>query len=628
MNERTYRSSPLTSIGFVALLMAFPAGEAWSAVPRDLETEHEATVDEALSSDDAEARAWALRAKTLLGRESRQILSDHLQNTDLQVRVFAAIGLIDLGRREGAESLAGELIQAGTASRERILNRYVRHLSERDQVRVLEQALDGAEDTSATRTVVRFIARFGHGDVYELLNRAVDADEATRAVYVDEILTAARRDGLSVARRLGRSSDAGDRLAAVTIAAALPTGEAHDFLEELLNDSDGQVSTAASLALAPLGISAAYERLAELAETGDAQAQASSLEAIRDGQPSLLDFDRLLSMLDTTEDPALRRTIYQAIGATRSDQAYQMLAELVDGTVYEDRLAGISGLGYTRRETAVAILGPVLLGGGGEDLRRSAAEALGNLHHAAANEPLLAALQRERGGQVKVAVVRSLASEPSEDALWPLAFLLSDRDSDVVLATLDTLEALGARDVASQVENAAISHRDAQVRWRATLVLFALDPEVGIIRLNQALDRPPEGFMNDLDGLVDGPREDAMRRLLRHSNPDIRMLALGRVMARGDEAMPIYRELIAASTPSDVRQIAVDMLTANRDAADLATFVELSDTSHRTMRSQALEALVELAAPETEEQLRGLLEASDVERRVMAVYGLWHLASN
>lgn len=609
------------------LLFLLPA-DALAGVPRDLVSELESVVEEGLGSDNPEARAWALRAKTLLGRSARSLLSDNQDNTDLLVRVFAGVGLLELGNRDGAGVLSGELNGAGAASRNRILNRYVRHLSERDQTRVLEAALEAATEASVVRDLVAYIALHGHGDVYELMERAARADAETRELYVNAAVASGRLEAVALARQLSRSGTPEVRLSAVSIAQQIPSDESRSLLEELIHDSDSAVAIAAALSLAPVGVTPAYERLAELANSGSPEQQIAALEAIRDGQPSLLELSVLTGMLEATEDANLRRRIYEAIGATASNEAYQLLVGMIEGTVYDDRVDGVAGLGYTGRASAAPMLGDVLLGGGGQDLRLTAAEALGHLEQSAANEFLLEALQRERGGAVKVAVIRALASAPSEEAMWPLAFQLSNDEEEVVEATLLTLRALGAVAIASQVENAAISHRNAQVRWTATLVLFSLDPEVGAIRLNQALDRPPEGFMADIDALPEGPRTEAYRRLVRHSNPDIRVVAISRILSDGESALPVLRELMEPATPSDIRQMVADTLTAFRDTADLPMFHELSETSHRTMRYQALEAIVELASPDSETLLRGLLDSTDLERRVMAVYGLWKMAAN
>ena len=89
----------------------------------------------------------------------------------------------------------------------------------------------------------------------------------------------------------------------------------------------------------------------------------------------------------------------------------------------------------------------------------------------------------------------------------------------------------------------------------------------------------------------------------------------------------MFRELVAPTTQSDMRQFAVALLTANRDPADLEIFTGLMDSSHQVMRSQSIEAVAELAMPETEESLRALLDSTDLERRTMAAYGLWKIGS-
>jgi HEAT repeat protein len=625
MRRARQRRAGLLGLALASLCVASLAN---AEVPRELIDELGAIVDEAASSEDGDTRAWALRAQTLLGaRTARPLLEAARENTDLLVRVFAGVGLLEIGRREGADVLVAELLNAGAASRQRILARYVAHLSEDDQVRVLEGALDGATDVAIVRDLVDHIARRGQGRTFALLERVANAEGALRAAYLEAVAASGRAEAADVVATLAASRDAAARRTAVELAEALGAASSRSILEGLLGDSDPGVAGAAALALAPIGVASAYSYLLDVARSGTPEEQARALAALRDGQPSLLDFDALREMLEGATDATVRRRLHEAIGATRSDEAFALLRGIAEGTVYEERLDALAGLGYTGRTEAAEILGGVLLGGGDAAVRALAAEALGHLASESAAAPLVTALSRERGGEVEVAAIRALATSQSAEALWPLAFQLSDSDDDVVLAVLETLEALGATQASSQIEATATGHRDPLVRWRATLTLFAIDPEVGAIRLNQALDRPPTGFLDDIEALPEGARAEAYERLLRHSNPEIRMQAIGRAMRGADNGLPLLRTQLGTTAASDMRQLAVATLTAWRLPEDLEHFMTMLDTSHAVMRAQSIEAVVELATPDAEPALRALLESTDLQRRVMAVYGLWKLAS-
>jgi HEAT repeat protein len=505
------------------------------------------------------------------------------------------------------------------------LERWVRHLSLNDQESILDDVLDQLSEPNDVRDVVDFIARYGEGDVFELFERVGDATGDTRDVYIDALGRSGRSEAVEVAGTLARSRDSETRMAALEIAAAVGGDAGRSLLEELLGDSQSEIAHAAALRLAPMGVPAAYAYLLELAQSGDMAQRIEALGAIRDGQPALLSFESLNGMLETAEDADLRRVIVEAMGATGSDAAYDMFVEALAGDVYALRVDAIAGLGYTRRDSAAPLLGEVLLGGGSADLRGLAADALGHLHSEAAAAALIEALGRERGGDVMVRTLQALASSSSEEALWPVAFLLTNDEEAVVRAALETLAQLGARSIAAQVENVAVSHRNPGVRWTATLVLFSLDPEVGQIRLMQALDRPPDNFMGDIDMLPEGPRLEAYARLMRHTNEEIRAMTSSRVLRLGVDGLDIFRGLLELTVPADTRLLAVSVLTANRDPRDIEVFREFADSSSRTMRDQALEALIELGDPSSDELLRDLLDSTDLQRRTMAVYGLWKI---
>lgn len=607
------------------LLIFVPQVQA--QVPTELVDELRPVVDEALASDNAEARAWALRSLALLGgRDVRTTLTDHQDNADLMVRVFAGLGLVQQDRNEGREILATELASSGPSSRQRILNRWIRHLSADDQHDILEEVIESTTDSDVLTDVIWYVVRYGQGEVFELLLELTDDSHTNEREVILEALAATNRtEAMDLASELAGSREVADRLFAASIADSVGTEDGRRLLESLLEDDDSTVSMAAAISLAPRGVTQAYDVLLAFAQTAEPTERIAALEAIRNGNPTMVIYDTLISMLEQATDVSEQRLLWETLAATGSDQAFDTLSTMATGDIFDDRIMGVAGLGYSGREAAVTILGDVLLGGSGPDLRSLAAEALGNLGLQAAAEPLLEALDRERGGEVKVAVVAALAHTPSDDVMWPLAFLLTSDDADVVTAALDSLGALGATTVASQVENTALTYRDENVRWHATLVLFALDPEVGQIRLMQALDRPPEGFMSDIDGLPEGPRLEAYSRLLGHSDPDIRLMAATRVRNLPGEGLDMFRELVDPTTQSDMRQYAVALLTANRDPIDLEIFTGLMDSSHQVMRSQSIEAVAELAMPETEELLRGLLDSTDLERRAMAVYGLWNI---
>ncbi len=291
MRRARQRRAGLLGLALASLCVASLAN---AEVPRELIDELGAIVDEAASSEDGDTRAWALRAQTLLGaRTARPLLEAARENTDLLVRVFAGVGLLEIGRREGADVLVAELLNAGAASRQRILARYVAHLSEDDQVRVLEGALDGATDVAIVRDLVDHIARRGQGRTFALLERVANAEGALRAAYLEAVAASGRAEAADVVATLAASRDAAARRTAVELAEALGAASSRSILEGLLGDSDPGVAGAAALALAPIGVASAYSYLLDVARSGTPEEQARALAALRDGQPSLLDFDAL-----------------------------------------------------------------------------------------------------------------------------------------------------------------------------------------------------------------------------------------------------------------------------------------------------------------------------------------------
>lgn len=616
--------------GLLMMLLVWPATSR-SEVPRELVSELSPIVEEALHSEDAVARAWAVRALALQGgRSVRRSILNLQDDTELDVRLSVGLALVAMGRDDGLDVLASAILSADAASRVRIFERHVRHLAAESQGPLLVRLIANANDEAALQQLLETSLPVAQPGALAALARAEsDWPERLPERLVNVLSRSAGMHHLGeTAEWLSRSSRPDARRQAVR--AAETGGDAADqaVLQRLLSDTDASVSNAAAFALAPHGVAAAQQRLISMARgSEDADERLRALAAVRDSQRPLLALQELQDILIHASDDRLRQRAGEAIGALGAESAVQLLTEMLNRDVYEDRLAAIGGLGFTRRESVVPMLAEVLLGGGGVPLRLRAAEALGHLAHPSVVPPLVEALDRERSAEVTVAVIAALAASATEQAVWPLTYRLNDSNVEVVLAALRGLETLGDHQARGPVETLATTHRDVTVRWRATLVLLTLDPEAGPIRLGQALDRPPEGFIIDIDALAAGLRQETYRRLCSHASAPIRLQALTRLLGQPDGGRSELRQLTSASTPMDVRQSAIGRLTALREAVDLPLFLDLVESSSRALREQALEAIVEMANPETEGLLRTTLEASDLRRRVMAVYGLWHLAA-
>jgi HEAT repeat protein len=621
-------ATTVIAVLFIAAALAAPSPAHAEPTP-ELVEELRPLVETGLASDDVSVRSWAVRAASLTGERAHidAVVAD-LENANAPVRIAAATALIDLdqNREEAEEALVRELVEGDAQSRDVILSRILVQADEDTRLRVLRAALRATSPADVHGHIVRHIAQRGDEPSVALLNRAAELDDAEqRRTWVDAVVRANRPVGLGVARALIGTRDATKRLEGAEIAFALDTLAAREVLTPLLDADDPELAQRVGLHLARHGNVEALSRVKELALNAE-MPEADRMEAmavLRDRGAQLVSWEELQGVLaEEGRTPAFVTRTWELAGATRDPEAISAIRGLLDGLFADQRMLGIAGYGYSGQADGVAVFSEVLGGSGDGALRERAAEALGNLGGDAAAQALIEALRRERVDAIKVAIVRALGKTESPSAALPLANALALQHEEIALAALEGIRKLGDTTVSRQVESAALSFRSHDVRWKATIVLTHLDPEVGRIRLLQALDRPPQGFLDDLAGLPEGLRADIDRRLLEHSDPTLREPALFRAMAAPDGGYAVLRPMVERAGAPDVRRQGISVVTAAGLPEDAALFEALTADADRSIRLQGFGALARLGDPEREEFFRGYLNHADVALRMIAAYAL------
>jgi HEAT repeat protein len=605
---------------------------ASAEVPEELLTELQPMVETGLASDDVAVQSWAIQAAALTGQEPMiDAIVGALDNTNPPVRIAAATSLIRLEEEEAAARavLVMELLEGDAGVRGLILNSILYQLGDEVRRDVLDEVLDTTIDESVIQTIVSHIAQRGDGEIHELLERAAELDDpAARAPYISHVSRAARPIGVRVAEALLDSSDAVRRLEGAEIAFAVNNLEARQLLERILDSDDAALAQRAGFHLARYGNAVALGKTSDLARNTemDESLRMDAIALLRDNGAQLVSWADIQVMLaEEGRSVEFQTRVYELAGATRDPEALEHLRGLLDGLFADERLSGIAGYGYAGQDDAVATLAEIVGGAGDQLLRLRAAAALGHLGTDLAADALMTALRAERVAEVKVAIVSALGTTASTVAPMAVAQTLALQNTELSLAALDALEALGSSEVAPQVESAAVGARSPEVRWRATVVLTRLDPELGQIRLIQALDRPPEGFLDELQGLPDSILDAVDNRLLMHADTVIREAALFRVMRRPDRGYAVLQPLVESAGSPDVRRQAISVVTAAGLPEDADIFVGLTSDTDRSMRLQGFAALAHLGETDREEFFRGYLNHADVALRLIATYGIMRM---
>ncbi len=612
----------------VAVLATFAPRLVSAEITEELATEMRPLVESGLASEDVAVQAWAVRAAALLGDDALiDEVASQLENVNVPVRLSAAVALLRVDERvaDARQVVVTELSEGDAATRELILSRFVPAMDEDDALEIVADALDGAAELDTYTQIVRWLAQRTDGAMYALLERAPDEPADRRQVIVDEVQRASRPIGTSIAGVLLSESDTAMRLQGAEIAFAINNVEARDMLEPLLDADAAELAQRVGFHLASYGNPSALSRVAELALNAEMpeDLRMDAMATLRDHGAQLVSFSQLQAVLEEGAHSAEFVTrVHELMGATASPEALAYLQGKVDGLFADERLDGISGMGYSGQSSAIPTMTDILATNGAADLRLRAAEALGNLGGDQAAQALVAQLLVERDPVVKVAVIRALGHTGSALASQPIANEFARQEVDTAMAGLDALRELGFSDVSTQIENVAVGFRDPGVRWKAVVTLAFLDPDIGRIRLLQALDRPPEGFWDDLQGLGDDLLDEIDETLLRHSNPTIREAALFRIITRTDGGYEVLRPMLTGNVSPEVRRQAIAVVTAARRSDDAELFTSLTEEPDRALRLQGYTALAELGDPANEEYFRGYLGHADVALRLLSAWAI------
>jgi HEAT repeat protein len=611
-----------------AVSLAFGAGPAAAEVPAELASELVPVIELGLASEDVAVRAWALRALAPLGDEDRlEAVPAELENVNVPVRIAAAMTLLaaDEETDEALEALVREVATGDAATRRLVLRNVLPTMSEDDAVTVVEDALAAATDLAVVREIVAFVARYGQGEVYALLARAPRLDAERRAIYVEEVMRAGRPEGAAVSAALFASRDTAVQDQGAQIAFALDTAETREQLEASLRSSNAALAQRAGFHLARFGNADALGMVADLVRNTaiDEATRLDAMALLTRRAPQLFSYTELQGLAgEAGRSTAFVTAVHELMGATRDPAAIAYLDGRFNALFADERLDGISGLGWSGQSSYVEPLTELVRGNAEVSLRLRAIAALGHMGGDLAAQALIAALPMERDEAIRVAIIDALGESGSTLAAQPIANEFARGTAPTALAALRALRGLADSSIALQIENVATTFRDPAVRWQAVVALVHIDPNAGRIRLLQSLDRAPDGFLAGLEGLPDSLLAEVDETLLRHSDAATRELALFRVLARPDGGYAVLRPFMEGQVAPEIRREAIAVVTAAGRTEDAEAFVALTRDTDRTVRLQGLAAVAELGDAAQEEFLRGYLNHADVALRMVAAYGI------
>jgi HEAT repeat protein len=620
------------SRAFVLSSLIAVSGTAWADLSPERIEEFRPVIVEGLSSTDATTLVLAVRAAVYLNDdELLPSVVEHLEHPDARVRAAAAMALLSVGEsdEEAREVLAALLTGPDPDARVNVLERVLPLLPEVEQTAILRASIDAALDNTETlRPILLYIAQRGQGATFQLLTIATTAPDAIADIVNSVLLQSGRPEATSIADALIATGDPVRMGRAADILIGLNSIESRTSLAALLTASDAALAQRAGFHLANYGNNEALSLVAALAfntaQPLDLRIQAINLLAERGPLTSTVDEIRALAA-EPAAPAELRQAAFAWLGATRDPAALQTLREMFDGFFADQRIDALAGLGFAGNDAPTGEIVMIMSGSGEPALRLGAAHALGRIATPEAVSALTQQLMMESEDEMKVAIIEALGISGASEAAQPIANEFASQNPTTALAALNALNRLGNTSIARQVESVATTNRDPGVRWRATVVMAGLSPDIGNVRLMQALSRPPEGFLADIAHLSPDVLREIDEMLLTHADQQIRSDALFRVLGRADGGYSVLRPILEGRSAPEVRAQALAVVAAQRRIEDAPLFRQLTEDPDRTTRLRALMTLAELGDPAQTEFFEEYVGHADATLRLLAAWALLNL---
>jgi HEAT repeat protein/beta-lactamase regulating signal transducer with metallopeptidase domain len=302
------------------------------------------------------------------------------------------------------------------------------------------------------------------------------------------------------------------------------------------------------------------------------------------------------------------------------------LAEALDDSEYEVRLAAVNSLGGLQDPAAITALAKALKEDTDARVREAAAWALGEIDDNRAVPHLLDALKTERSPKVRVKILESLNQIDDPSAIGGVSGALKDPSAEVRRAAVEALGEFGDAAVIPALAS-MIRDEDVQVRRNVAEALGSLEETSTIDALKEMTrDRDAEVRASAIEGLA---QHESMSLLpifvaaLKDSSAHVREHAAD-ALGSFDELKDAPRALIdALSDPSrDVRRTAASALGNIGDEAAVPALKKLVTDTDTETRRHAVEALKDIGGAEAVTALMGLLKDPDPEVRKSAAEAL------
>lgn len=224
------------------------------------------------------------------------------------------------------------------------------------------------------------------------------------------------------------------------------------------------------------------------------------------------------------------------------------------------------------------------------EVRRAAADALGQLEDPIAIPALVAALE-DSDEDVREAALDALSNFDRGVPAAPIRRLLASDNAEIRANAVQLLGELRDRESVNAIGR-LVSDQDAEVRHEA---------------------------LHALEHIGDPSAAAVVTPALSDSDADVRMTAIETMQELGGTIPDATLTRLLQDRSADVRQEAADYVSERHVASMVPQLVRMLDDPARDVRQSAAEALTEVRTPESHAALRRALEHSDPQVRRIAV---------
>ena len=608
-----------------AVLCALPQA-ADAKITKEMIEEFRPEIESGLTAKDPLQRAHAILAAGMLDdRKLNKELEPFLENTNREIRHAAIVALGSNKDKKALKALDDEMAK-DPAGRYLFLAEILPRLPEKVQVDLLKKMITGRKvDAKVQKDALRYISEYDQGKVYGLMVEVTKAKKAEeRKPYSDVLLSTPRPEAFGWAEKLyTNKKDAEARRLGLELAIKIGGKKVDGMARKALTDAD------------PAIVKMGLDYLSERKDPSATDALLKQLKVATDDARKIELIERVLAighkvplaqaaqLLDSEpESVELQRAYHRLFGATKKADAIERLQKQEQSTNIGERRNAIVGLSWTDSKVAVQILTRTLYDGD-DEVGLLSVVGLGVLADPSTVKDLQGAFNKARDKERKREIVRSIGQIKSDDAANALVFLVRDRDTEVKKLAIDGLANIRSKK-SSSVLDILIRDTNPAIRFKATLLQLQLDKKAGFAILGKALERPPSDYMEQIDSLPSELRDEVLLSLLKNESAKLRSDAWDAVLLLDREGLTLVRIAAAETYPKDIKDQAIDLLSARNDAVDTGLFKLLAQTGNADQKLLAMRWLIRRAGGDLAGFFRTLMNGFKADRpmRAVALYGL------